>query len=442
MLMHPHVSDREPPARSPIHDMSAFDLSLELLRTEHPRRYELWVLIAGITGTIGYVASCVAIVIDAGWDRLWRVANPYVVFGNLFALCLLRFAHRPRTAAVLMLSGLWIDMHLTLATQGGEFVVPGGMMGPVFVLACGLLLGGRVALIATGVTALAIPLAMSFAKPLPGAPSMFDPLLLVTVEGSLLATAVLLAAFLHSFARILSERHAADERTRALQEQLQQAQKLEAVGLLAGGVAHDFNNLLTAIGGFGSLVALSQDPKMREFGGEIVAAQQRGALLVRQLLTFARRDAVELRPIDIAQLLSAMGALLERLVGEKVRVLMEIGGPCPILGDAGQFEQIVLNLAANARDAMPNGGTLRLACDAGAEHVTLRVEDSGAGMPNEVKARIFEPFFTTKERAKGTGLGLSIVHGIVSDAGGTIEVDSAPNRGTCFTRRWPRSAMP
>jgi two-component system cell cycle sensor histidine kinase/response regulator CckA len=305
-----------------------------------------------------------------------------------------------------------------------------------------LLLGGRIALIATAVTAMTVPVAMRLSEPLHGSTTLFDPLLLVTVEGSLLATGVLLAAFLHSFARILFERHASEERARALQSQLQQAQKLEAIGLLAGGVAHDFNNLLTAIGGFGSLVALSQDPKMREFGGEIVSAQQRGALLVRQLMTFARRESVELRPIDIARLLSEMTALLERLVGEKVSLRLEANGPCPVLADPGQFEQIVLNLAANARDAMPNGGTLRLSCEADAARVTLRVEDSGAGMTPEIQARMFEPFFTTKDRAKGTGLGLSIVHGIVSDAGGTIEVDSAPNRGTCFTLRWPRSAMP
>jgi two-component system cell cycle sensor histidine kinase/response regulator CckA len=241
--------------------------------------------------------------------------------------------------------------------------------------------------------------------------------------------------------RDVTQRRAAETRAGELQEQLQHAQKLEAVGRLAGGIAHDFNNLLTAIGGFGSLVALSSDAKARGYGQEIVAAQKRGAALVRQLLAFARKDVVQPRPMDVAAALSEMSVLLERLIGERVELVVEAHGLCPIMADPGRFEQVILNLAANARDAMPGGGKVVIACEADAKTVTLRVSDTGVGIAPEMRSRIFEPFFTTKARSKGTGLGLSTVHGIVTDSGGSIEVESEPGQGTRFTIRWPRSFL-
>jgi PAS domain S-box-containing protein len=231
---------------------------------------------------------------------------------------------------------------------------------------------------------------------------------------------------------------------RRLEEQFRQSQKLEAVARLAAGVAHDFNNLLTAmLGAAGALVdGLPDGDPRREDALEIQAAAQRATLLTRQLLAFGRRQAALPRVLDLNEVVGAMERMLRRLIGEEIELLTHpAAGLWPVRADPGQVEQVIVNLAVNARDAMPSGGRLILetanvepaaAAEGGQRRVRLSVRDTGCGMGPEVLEHLFEPFFTTKEAGKGTGLGLSTVHGIVKQCGGDIEVRSEPGKGTAF----------
>jgi PAS domain S-box-containing protein len=234
--------------------------------------------------------------------------------------------------------------------------------------------------------------------------------------------------------------------------ELVQAQKMEAVGRLASGVAHDFNNLLVSILTSSSFLAdaLAPDDPRREDAVTIHEAGERAARLVRQLLTFSRRSAANPVPTDLSAVIAGVEKLLRRTIGEDVRVETDLApGLLTTRIDPGQLEQVVMNLAVNARDAMPGGGTLRIstrneegsaAAGAGREpgrSVALVIEDTGGGIAPEVLPRIFEPFFTTKQPGLGTGLGLSTVQGIVAQAHGRISVDSVPDRGTRFTIQLP-----
>jgi CheY-like chemotaxis protein len=234
---------------------------------------------------------------------------------------------------------------------------------------------------------------------------------------------------------------------------------MEAVGQLAGGVAHDFNNVLTAIKSFSELVALElpEDSPLRADVKEITAAADRAAALTRHLLAFSRRQMLQPVVLDVNAVVDGVTKMLTRLIGVEVRcetVLASNVGH--VLADPGQLEQVVINLAVNARDAMPNGGTLTMETAnvsvdlrhagqlSGAEaaepgdYVVLTVSDTGEGMDPAVQARIFEPFFTTKESGKGTGLGLSTVYGIVRQSGGYVSAYSEVGRGTTFRIYLPR----
>jgi PAS domain S-box-containing protein len=232
-----------------------------------------------------------------------------------------------------------------------------------------------------------------------------------------------------------------------LEAELRQSQKMEAIGQLAGGVAHDFNNLLTVIDGYAEILLETTAGGAREAALEIDRATERASALTHQLLTFARQDRQQPRPLVLDALITKMEKLLRRLIGEDVLLDVRLGAEGErIHADPGQLEQVIMNLAINARDAMPRGGTLRLETDPievapGAEdhaelapgrYVRLSVSDTGDGMDEEVRLRIFEPFYTTKSVGKGTGLGLSTSYAIVSNAGGTIAAESAPGRGTTF----------
>lgn len=238
---------------------------------------------------------------------------------------------------------------------------------------------------------------------------------------------------------------------RQLEEQFRQAQKMEAVGRLSGGVAHDFNNLLGVIIGYAEFLQdrLEKDDPLRGSVDEIVKAGQRAASLTRQLLAFSRQQVLDPKVLDLNAVVTDMGKLLRRLIGEDVALTTQLD---PALGrvkaDQGQLEQVIMNLAVNARDAMPEGGklTIRTANTAMDEtfvrrypypvkpgpYVLLTVTDTGVGMDSDTKARAFEPFFTTKEKGKGTGLGLSTVYGVVKQSGGYIEIHSVPSAGTTF----------
>lgn len=237
--------------------------------------------------------------------------------------------------------------------------------------------------------------------------------------------------------RDVTERLDAEHRERELAVQLRHAQKLEAVGQLAGGVAHDFNNLLTVVAGYADFVEDMEDEGAAEAAEQLRATYQRGNLLTKQLLAFARREMASPSPLDLAHLVQGLEKLLVRVVGEQVRCEIDANEECPIVIDRGQAEQVIINLAANARDAMAGGGTFRIAVRREGYDVVLEASDTGTGIDSEIQSRIFDPFFTTKPRGKGTGLGLSTVHGIVTQSHGTIGVDSELGQGTTFQIRWP-----
>jgi signal transduction histidine kinase len=257
----------------------------------------------------------------------------------------------------------------------------------------------------------------------------------------------------------IARQRVVEEERAHLEAQLNQSQKLEAIGRLAGGIAHDFNNLLSVIGSYSELLLdeLPADAELRTPAAEIAKASDRAAALTRQLLAFSRHQVVDAHPLDLNDVVADVQRMLRRLIGENIELAVEPGaGLWRVLADRGQIEQVLFNLAANARDAMPRGGTLTLRTanvDLDAEfvrvnvgavagpHVRLGVADTGVGMDAATVSRIFEPFFTTKGIGMGSGLGLATVYGIVKRAGGFIHVESAPDRGTTFSIYLPRTEL-
>ena len=281
---------------------------------------------------------------------------------------------------------------------------------------------------------------------------------LVTLDGRQIPVAQMMLAhkkpdgslaFLSTMARDISER-------KLLEEELRQAQKMEAVGRLAGGVAHDFNNLLTPIIAYSQFLceALDTADVLHHYAVEIASAAERAAGLPRQLLAFSRKQVIQPRVLDLNEIVSEMERMLRRLIGEDILLSVVPGvGLGKVKADPGQIEQVLMNLAVNARDAMPVGGRLTIEtvnAEVGeaytarrpgvrpGRYVVLLVSDTGFGMDQETLARIFEPFFTTKDVDKGTGLGLSTVYGIVKQSGGEIHVYSEPGKGTTFRVYLPR----
>ena len=242
----------------------------------------------------------------------------------------------------------------------------------------------------------------------------------------------------------ITQRKRAEEALTHSQAQLLQSQKLEAVGRLAGGVAHDFNNILQALLSLATVLRLKvATPELAKVAGEIEAHITRGAGLTQQLLLFSRRQTAEKKKLDLGELTSAVGGLLRRLIPENIRLAIDT--PAERLwveGDAGQLQQVLVNLAVNARDAMPGGGTLTVRTSSKSDEAVLEVADTGHGMDEATRAHLFEPFFSTKESEKGTGLGLSVVHGIVELHGGRVEVETAPGKGSCFRVILPAAAAP
>ena len=239
-----------------------------------------------------------------------------------------------------------------------------------------------------------------------------------------------------------------------LQRRLNEAEKMEAVGRLAGGVAHDFNNLLTVIGGYAEI--LLQQESEREELQEIARAAQQASALTRQLLAFSRRQVLHPRVLDLNQIVSSMEGMLQRIIGDDVSVAVKLAdGLAHVEADRAQIERVILNLAANARDAMPDGGALTIETanveldetqvakhgdGTAGPHVLLAVSDTGTGMDDDVRRHLFEPFYTTKPAGQGTGLGLATVFGVVKQSGGGIYVYSEPGRGSTFKIYLPATA--
>ena len=257
-------------------------------------------------------------------------------------------------------------------------------------------------------------------------------------------------------ARDITDRKRAEEEKANLQAQLHQAQKMESIGRLAGGVAHDFNNLLTVINGYSRMLLgnLNAGDPIRDYVEEICQAGERAAGLTQQLLAFSRKQVLKPRVLDLNRVVGEMRPMLARLLGEDVELRVELHAEAStICADQSQLEQVVMNLAVNSRHAMPHGGTLGIETASvewgesqasahpgsrAGHYVMLAVTDTGAGMNEATRRHIFEPFFTTKEVGQGTGLGLSMVQGIVEQSGGHIEVYSEPGQGTSFKIYLPK----
>ena len=238
---------------------------------------------------------------------------------------------------------------------------------------------------------------------------------------------------------------------RQLEDQLRQSQKMEALGLLTGGVAHDFNNLLTIINGYSQIILakLSPNDPNRHFAEQIVKAAERAGELTSRLLQFSRRRVPQAKVLDLNQVVNSLGTMMRRLLGEEIELQLNLAGDLgSVNADAGRIEQVLLNLAVNSRDAMPHGGTLTIetanvAVEKGGPvkpgaYAVVTVKDTGSGMDANTQAHAFEPFFTTKRAGSGTGLGLYTVAGIVKQSGGAVQLASQPGKGASFQVFLPR----
>jgi signal transduction histidine kinase len=267
----------------------------------------------------------------------------------------------------------------------------------------------------------------------------FSFLLLAAVLAMWAALFPLIQRMVRALERDRSARRSAELALEETSEQLRQAQKMESIGRLAGGVAHDFNNLLLVINGYSEFLSSSLvDERQRHFAAEIRSAGERAAGLTQQLLAFSRRQVLQPRVVDLNESIRDLHGMLRSLIGEGIRVELSLDGDLrAIEADPGQVGQVLLNLAVNARDAMAGSGTLEISTFNAGDEVVLEVADTGTGMDESTRSRIFEPFFTTKDVGQGTGLGLSTVYGVVTQSGGTIDVRSAPGEGATFSIRLP-----
>ncbi len=272
----------------------------------------------------------------------------------------------------------------------------------------------------------------------------------IHVEASITPITYLAEPALLAYIRDVTRSRAAEEEKSKLESQLRQAQKMEAIGQLAGGIAHDFNNILMVISGFSDMLKIKMDEHdpAREYVDQIVSAATRAAKLTRSLLAFSRKQQINLVPLEINDIARSAGKFLERLLTEDIQVETRLSRVnTVVMADMTQMNQVLMNLATNARDAMPKGGRLRIEAGMAAmdrrfvaahgfgkpgRYATLEVSDTGSGMNKATKEHAFEPFFSTKEVGKGTGLGLSMVYGTIKQHNGYITVDSEPNQGTRF----------
>jgi signal transduction histidine kinase len=396
--------------------------------------------------TMGLIALVPAIssFLDAQNDWLVTLAFYGVIYAGILGLAgLVRRGHVVGAAW-----GLSIFFWLLIAFATLFF---GGMKGNnastfvVCILLVGGVVGGRAPFYIAGVSAVwcAFVAWLELSGRLPKQLGPYSPInAWGAVTVLLLLASVLLSRSLDSLRELHRRQVAmARERDQALSRSIQ-SQKMELVGNLASGVAHDFNNLLAVISGAAELLREEAVAHSSQDGLDLLddldAATSRAALMNQQLLSFGRAPVAELVPVDLAEVVRSLGPLLPRLIGPTVAVETEVAPEAVVLSSRAGLEQILLNLAVNAREAMPSGGKLSIKVEGGPETVLLAVSDTGVGMDAATQARIFEPFFSTK--ASGTGLGLATVRDIVARAGGGIGVRSAPGQGTTFEIRLKRAA--
>jgi signal transduction histidine kinase/ActR/RegA family two-component response regulator len=418
---------------------------------------------AAVSSTVGTLASWVFGALPAGggeafwlswFMRAWLgiATTAPLVFAPLRARAVPLTGSRLAEAATIVVGLIVTSLIVVGIWTGRSPDAPFSFLALPFVLWAGLRFGARGASIVVALlTVLAILLAVVRLGPVADLPvrtaqiSTFLFLLLAAIAGQVLAA-------------MSAERDDALKKRVQLEELLRHSQKMESVGRLAGGIAHDFNNLLTAILGYTDIVVHGMDPKdpRRADAEQIERAAMRAADLTRQMLSFSRREAQPASVLDLNRLLGKVEPMLRRVIGEDVKLTVVSKATRPFVrADAGQMEQVILNLAVNARDAMPQGGRLLVEtadamvdADTAAEnhearlgsHVMLSVTDTGVGMPASVRSRLFEPYFTTKPAGKGTGLGLSTVYGIVRQSDGHITVTSEVGSGTTFRVMLPLAA--
>jgi len=340
----------------------------------------------------------------------------------------------------LILTTAWLEM-LFGYTVSRSFPAPGMLTTAALVAATTLLAGPRPALVIT-VASLAITPILLLRSPALVAGFPDDAVYWLVLQGAVaLAMWGLVSLSVVTLGRMFFE---SSERESRVAETL----RTEAIGELAAGVAHDFNNLLTAVGGSAELLRdeLANHPHVGLLD-DILAAQQRGTTLTRQLLAFARRDVIDPRVFDLSAQVAEVQRLLQRVAGEQTRLFCDLTPDCRVRADVGRIELALVSLVANARDAMPAGGEcairVRPARGAdGVEMVVVEVTDSGVGMEPAVVERAFDPFFTTRTRGRGTGLGLASVRGIIEQSGGRASISSEPRVGTIVTLELPRSFEP
>jgi len=276
-------------------------------------------------------------------------------------------------------------------------------------------------------------------------------------DGEVFPVEVLLTSVPHEGREVLHVAWREITERKHLEEELRHAQKMEAVGKLAGGIAHDFNNILVAIMGYADILkaGVVDSPELVEDAEEIIRASEKAANLTAQLLAFSRKQDLRPEVVDLDIVVSRLTGMIRRLIGEDIEMVLNSAGvPLPVKVDPSQLEQVILNVVANARDAMVDGGILTIKTTRGAKrgtngvdlpvgrYVSLKFSDTGSGMNSEVIAQAFEPFFTTKERGRGTGLGLSSVYGIVKQSGGDVRIVSHEGHGTTLEILLPESTDP
>jgi len=342
---------------------------------------------------------------------------------------------RLRTAVALHAALYLAVVIAAMVTQGGVRSAAGFVLPPI-VLLVGLTWNVRAALVTAGVASAALLglVVLEEQGRIQGLLAPTAPLRLwMVATGALAITSVILHVALSILRRSRAELVAKEEARRALEERLEQSRRLEAVGRLAAGVAHDFNNLLTVV--FAQVGPLDghREPEVRAAASATLDAARRAANLARQLLAYGRGQVREPVVVELHEFLRAAEKLFARFLGDDVRLILDLqDAPLLVHVDRTQLEQVMLNLMANARDALPGGGAVILRTRSAPDTVRISVTDTGVGMSAEVQARLFEPFFSTKGR-KGTGLGLATVRGIVDESGGHVEVESTLGRGSCFT---------